>query len=65
MNCPHCGYEERTFNNKSCEYEYNEAYGRFFTMNRVAERTLNCLGDVDTRGIYGCPKCTLLFMSDY
>lgn len=63
MQCPHCGYEERTWNRNIDDYVENKE-GKFFTQNRVAERT-DKFGDVSTRSVYGCPSCNLMFMSEY
>lgn len=63
MNCPHCGYEHRTFNNESCEYELNQEYGKFFSLPIEVERS--CFRyDKERRNVYGCPKCNIIFM-DY
>lgn len=58
MNCPHCGYEERTFNNEACEYEYNGEYGCFYKLDQMAFRGIYNLE------VFGCPKCKIMFM-DY
>lgn len=60
MNCPHCGYEHRTFNNDTSEYEYNEEYGGFFKLPLEATRNHPYLRS--NMEVYGCPKCGIMFM---
>lgn len=54
MNCPHCGYEERTFNNETCEYEYNEEYGRFYKLDQLAFRESPTSKCTDVLNVKSC-----------
>jgi predicted RNA-binding Zn-ribbon protein involved in translation (DUF1610 family) len=58
MKCPNCGYQEREFD-KELKCLVDGDFGEFF---RIAANMNRCGEYIQSASIYGCPKCSFVFI---